>query len=67
MKNTFPRVTNVEGEDIYEMLAYTCDPDACVADVSSFAAGSHFAGEGSKPHIARVKIPQYMILAIAQD
>lgn len=49
------------------MLAYTCDPDACVADVSSFAAGSHFAGEDSKPHIARDRIPQYMILAKAQD
>lgn len=48
------------------MLVCTCDTDLCVKDVSSFSAGSHFAGEGSKPHIARVMIPQYMILEIAQ-
>lgn len=48
------------------MLAYTCDTDSCVKDVSSFSAGSYFAGDGSKPHIARVMISQYMILEIAQ-
>lgn len=48
------------------MLVCTCDTDSCVKDVSLLLAGSHFASEGSKPHIARIMIPQYMILEIAQ-